>query len=76
MSRRIDNFQINSSEVRLQPIGVYMLEIVADQVEVDDILDQLELSDITSHYVSGDLLDEIGMDEAIAHFGIEVKEEE
>ncbi|KKL57407.1 hypothetical protein LCGC14_2235700 [marine sediment metagenome] len=43
-------------------------------IEADDVLELLTIKDILEYYAVGEILTEIGEQEAIDHFGIEVAE--
>ncbi len=43
-------------------------------IDAEDVVDQLNLSELIDYFGVKDILDEIGQEEAIEHFGIKVAE--
>ncbi len=66
--------QINKlivESVFTEPLGTAYVEVSLDGVNVGDIFEQIPAEEAISAYGAGELLDLIGIDKAIEHFGIE-----
>lgn len=56
-------------------LGKYEVPVAEDvTVDAEEVIDQLALSEIVDYLGAGVLLNEIGEQEAIDHFGIKVAE--
>ena len=70
-TNQINNLAVES--VFTEGLGTAYVEVSLNGVDVDDILEQIPMEEAISAYGAGELLDLIGRDEAIKHFGIKEK---
>lgn len=62
------------ASIEFQVSRVEITSTYGSSVNVE--LDDVDITDAVEQFGKGDLLDEIGEDEAIAHFGLTLKEDE
>lgn len=69
------NISLNVTRVNIDPNGNRNITVDIEGADHSEVLDNFSASDILSHFGIGKFLDEIGEDECISHFGIDIKED-
>lgn len=67
---------LNTSEVKITPVGYKQVEVSLDSVDEDEILNHLTVEDVVSHFDEDDILDEIGKDKVMKYFDLKENIEE
>jgi len=65
---------LHAESVFTEAYSMTTIEVTLNGVDIDDIFGQIPAEEAISAYGAGELLDLIGRDEAIEHFGIKEKE--
>lgn len=68
------NMSINAESVEVETSDAYEIRVHLKEVDEDDVLESIDIDAAVNFYGVGKLLDAIGRDEAIDHFGIEEAE--
>ena len=66
----IKDIKIICSRVIIDPQGYRQLEVSLDEADIDNVLENLTISDILSYFNENDILDEIGSEKAQEYFGL------
>jgi len=63
------DFNLQSTEVKVEPVGYRMLDVSLEDVDTDNVLDQISIENVISHFTEFELLQNIGLEKAIEFWG-------
>lgn len=68
------DLKIETSNVKIIPLGYRMLEVSLEDVENGNVLDQYTIDEILSHFNENDILEQIGKEKVCEYFDIIIEE--
>lgn len=59
-----------ADDVSITPNSAHEIEVDADGVDSYDLLQEIEMKEAITYYTAAEILDEIGQDAVVEHFGL------